>query len=318
MALPTLKKPESAAAAQKFISGGVKTISAPRAKARKYADEEQETYLKILFFGPIGSGKSWVTKGLLELGFKVLVVTTDIGGNGLNSIITPMRRAGTWDAVKNNLREISLNGYEEIKSFFKEPETFEGLEDLYDWDPDFIFWDGISSWQSVDISEYIGDMVPDQKSGVSDAREAGLQFSIQDWGQVTSATVRGMDDFCSMRNKKTGRLWNKIGTCHELIRPRGQGAGGGFVDAKEPLLQGRGGKLVLGAFDIVARTYLKVDTLDTTKRSFVYQFQSDQNLVAKVRGFDLPPETEADPKKLFKDLYEQLGMTLPNATLGTN
>lgn len=311
--LPKLKTPESNVKAEQFVKGGVKTINAPRAKVRNFESEEIEMYLKLLFFGNPGSGKTFVVKSLLELGFKVLVATTDVGGDGLNAVIIPMRAAGTWDTYKKNLRSIELSGYDEVKDFFVVPEN--SFPDIYEWDPDFIFWDGLSGWQQIDVSTYVGNMSPERAGGkgVSDARESGLQFEQADWGQVRNATVRGVDDFCSMRNKKTGRMWNKIATSHEAVKSKGAAAGGGFKEGLEPLLQGAGGRIILGAFDLVARTTIVSDPLDEdgSKRQYFYILQPHQNLAAKVRGFNLAPKMEADAKKLITELYRQAGLSLP-------
>lgn len=308
-------KPASAIAAD-FVAGGVpKALTPPRTKARNFAEEDPEIYVKAMFFGSPGTGKTWIVKALLELGFKVLVATTDVGGDGLNSIIIPMRREGTWETFRKNLRSQELVGYEEVKSFFKDPEKFDGLQDIYQWDPDFIFWDGLSGWQQVDVSQYVGDMTPERagSKGVSEARESGLQFEQADWGQIRNATVRGVDDFCSMRNKITGKPWHKVVTCHEAVRSKGAASGGGFIEAKEPLLQGAGGRIIIGAFDLVIRCTAKSDPTDEdgSKRAYEYVLQPNQNLVAKVRGYALPPRMPADPKELFISIFRQMGMALP-------
>jgi len=308
-----LKKPEAANKAAAFVAGGVKTVTAPRAKARRFDQDEVEMYLKIMLFGNPGTGKTYVVKSLLELGFKVLVITTDVGGDGLNAIIIPMRAAGTWNKFKGNLRSVELGGYETVKEFFNKPEDI--IPDIYDFDPDFIFWDGMSGWQQIDVSQYVGDMTPERAGSktVSDARESGLQFEQADWGQVRNATIRGIDDFCSMRNPKTGKIFHKIVTCHENVKSKGAAAGGGFVEGKEPLLQGAGGRLAQGAFDIILRTSVVSDPLDEdgSKRKFFYILQPHQNLAAKVRGFNLPPKMEADAGVLITDLFRQMGLTLP-------
>ncbi len=311
MALPKLSSPTASAKAEAFVAGPVKTLTAPRAKVRRFDEEEVEMYLKLMVFGNPGTGKTYIVRALLELGFKVLVATTDVGGDGLNAIIIPMRAAGTWDKFKHNLRSVELSGYDEVKSFWTSPETV--MPDVYDWDPDFIFWDGMSGWQQIDVSTYVGDMTPESKKGVSEARESGLQFEQQDWGQVRNATVRGVDAFCSMRNKKTGRPWHKVATSHESVKSKGAAAGGGFVEGKEPLLQGAGGRIILGAFDLILRSTVTSDPLDEdgSKRKFQYILQPHQNLAAKVRGFALPPKMDADAKVLIVDLFKQMGLELP-------
>lgn len=108
-------------------------------------------------------------------------------------------------------------------------------------------------------------------------------------------------------------MWHKIATCHESVKSKGAAAGGGFVEGKEPLLQGAGGRIILGAFDLVARTTIVSDPLDEdgSKRKFYYVLQPHQNLAAKVRGFALPPKMEASGKELLTMMYKQAGLTLP-------
>lgn len=306
--LPTLKTPEANAAAQKFATGPVKTVTAPRAKVRRYDQDEVDVYLKLMLFGTPGTGKTYIVKDLLELGFKVLVLTTDLGGDGLNSVIIPMRRLGTWDKFRQNLKSVELEGYDEVASFLTAPETV--IPEIYDWDPDFVVWDGLSGWQLIDIGEKVGDY--EAGKNASDAERDGLQMNQQKWGQIQRATFRGLSDFTALRNKKTGKLWHKVVTCLEAIRSKGGGAGG-FNEAKEPLLQGGGGKLALGAFDIIVRTAITSSPLDEdgSKREFHYILQGHQNLAAKVRGFQLPPKMPADGRALVTDLFRQLGLELP-------
>ena len=313
--LPKLSPP-AAQKADDFIRGGVKTIAAPRAKVRNYAEDNDEVYIKLMLFGNPGSGKTYLVRALLELGYRVLVITTDVGGNGLNAVVIPMRLDGTWERFRKNLRAVDLEGYENVKSFMNNPQ--ESIPDLYEWDPDFVVWDGMSGWQQIDVSQYVGDMTPESKKGVSEARESGLQFEQQDWGQIRNATIRGLDDFCGMRNRKTGRIWHKVVTCHESVKSKGAASGGGFTEGKEPLLQGAGGRLAQGAFDIILRTAVQSDPLDEdgSKRKFFYILQPHQNLAAKVRGFRLPAKMEADGKELIRTVMEQLGLELPKGVEG--
>lgn len=312
--LPRLKAPESAAAAEKFVKGGVKTITAPRAKIRNFAEDEADIYIKTLIFGNSGTGKTYLLRSLLELGFKVLVLSTDLGGDGLGSVIIPLRNEGTWNQYKKLLRSVEIEGYDEIANFLARPETV--VEDIYDWDPDFIFWDGMTGWQINDIGEKVGDYAVGDKA--SAAEQDGLQLNQQKWGQIQRATYRGLSDFCSMRNTKTGKIWHKIGTCLETIKSKGIGAGGGFTEGKEPYLQGAGGRLASAAFDLVIRTAITSSPLDEdgSKREFWYVLQGHQNLAAKVRGYNLPPKMKADGKVLMTELFTQMGLALPKVEEG--
>ena len=306
--LPTLKTPEANAAAQKFATGPVKTVTAPRAKVRRYDQDELDLYLKLLMFGSSGSGKTYIIRMLLEMGYKVLAMTTDFGGDGLNSVIIPMRREGTWDKFRGNFKSVEIEGYDDVLSFLQAPETL--VPEIYEWDPDFVFWDGLSGWQMIDVGEKVGDY--EAGKNASDAERDGLQMNQQKWGQIQRATMRGISDFLAMRNKKTGRPWHKIVTCMEAIKSKGGGQGG-FSETKEPLIQGGASRLVSGFFDVIVRTAITSSPLDEdgSKREFHYILQGHQNLAAKVRGFQLPPKMSADGRALVTDLFRQLGLELP-------
>lgn len=306
--LPKLSPP-AAQKAEAFVKGGVKTITAPRAKVRNYAEDDADLYLKALIFGNSGSGKTYIIRALLELGFKVLVLSTDLGGDGLNSIIIPMRNDGTWAQFKNNLRSVEIEGYDEVANFLARPESL--VPDIYDWDPDFLFWDGMTGWQINDVGEKVGDYSVGDKA--SAAEQDGLQLNQQKWGQIQRATYRGLSDFCAMRNQKTGKIWHKIATCLETIKSKGAGSGGGFVEGREPYLQGAGGRMAMAAFDLIVRTSIQSSPLDEdgSKREFWYILQGHQNLAAKVRGYQLPPKMKADAKELIRLLMSQMGLAVP-------
>ena len=309
MALPPLKKSESAAKAEQFVKGGVSTITAPRAKVRNFAEDEVDTYIKILLFGNNGTGKTYILKSLLELGFKVVVLSTDLGGDGLSSVIIPLRGEGTWAAHKNQLRSVEIEGYDDVANFLVRPEAY--IADIYEWNPDFIFWDGMTGWQINDVGEKVGDYAVGDRATA--AEQDGLQLNQQKWGQIQRATYRGLSDFCSMRNTKTGKIWHKVATCLETIKSKGIGSGGGFTEGREPYLQGAGGRLATAAFDLVIRTAISSSPLDEdgSKREYSYILQGHQNLAAKVRGYDLPPKMPGDGKKLITEMFKQAGIQLP-------
>jgi hypothetical protein len=117
-----------------------------------------------------------------------------------------------------------------------------------------------------------------------------------------------------MKNAKTGKVWHKVATGLESIKHK-PGASGTFTEAKEPLLQGSGGKLAMAAFDIVMRTSATSVTADSEKdlsdREYTFSVLPNQNNAAKNRGFDLQPSFPADGKQLFQELFHQLGLAVP-------
>jgi hypothetical protein len=286
-----------------FMDVGKKTLPVPRGP--KVVRGDEPTPCKIFVFGPWGSGKTSVIKGLLEHGLKVLCVTTDVGGSGTNSVKLPLKREGKGDLLAN-LYEIVLENDEQVQAFISEPTIY--FPDIYEWDPDFLVWDGFAGWQQVYASEKIGSM-PVPRSGnkdIPEAVEAGLQFEVAQWGMLRNTTFRSVHKFCALNNRKTGKLWHKVVTAQEGYKSE---EGKGLQETGKPLLQGSGGILMGGAFDLIIRTK-EVQGKDDKGRSvskFVYQVKAG-NLTPKVRGFELPVELQGDMYKLWETLKGQLGI----------
>lgn len=261
--------------------------------------------MKLYFYGAWGTGKTLTVVGLLKHGFKVLVVTTDVGGSGTTSVKLSLRQEGHEDLL-DNLYEVVLNGDDEVQAFLSEPATF--FPDIYAVDPDFLMWDGFSSWQQVDLSERIGGMPMERARGkeISDAVESGLQFETPQWGMMRNATFRAIDRFCGLHNRATGKVWHKIVTSQEGYKSKGDNTGG-FSETKMPLVQGAGGILMGGAFDLIIRTVKGRDANDLTKEVYKYQIQGEGSM-SKNRGFKLPAVMDGDSYKLWSEIQAQLGI----------
>ena len=269
----------------------------------KKGSDPQARAIKIYVFGAWGTGKTLIIKGLLEHGLKVLCVTTDIGGSGTASVTLALKREGK-ESLLENLYEIVLNGDAEVQSFLSDPTTF--FPDIYEVDLDVIFWDGFSSWQQIDLSEKIGTMPVARKAGeIPQAVEEGLQFETPQWGMLRNATYRAAGKFCALNNVKTGKVWHKFITCQEGYKSKGDNSGG-FNETKMPLVQGAGGILMGGAFDLIMRTKA-TKNVDTGGKDYLYQFDAD-NAMAKNRGFALPASMPADMYKLWALITEQAGI----------
>jgi hypothetical protein len=283
---PAPAAPAPAAPAKAAFVSSRTSITGPRLGRVKYGNESDGT-AAIMLFGPQGTGKTFAIVSLLLRGLKVLVVSTDIGGSGTSSVKLAMRRQGKADLLKN-LVDIELNSYDEVQEFIDKPTTF--FPEIYEFDPDFVAWDTFSGFQQIDIAEKIAETMPARKDGqVSEARETGLQFEQTDWGMIRNATVRTLSKFLSMHNTKTGKVWYKLVTAHEAIK-QVQGQSGTFIEKREPMLQGAGGKIILGAFDLIIRTYVKKATgangeeIDESGTAYWYAIDPGATSATKNRG----------------------------------
>lgn len=287
--------------------GGKKVLTAPRIKVLKGSDKVARV-VKIMFFGATGSGKTYAITSLLRLGYRVLLITTDIGGSGLNTVILAL---GNDNPLLANITEIILNNDEEVQQFLDNPAAV--YPGVYDEDFDFAVWDGFGAWQQVQLSDAIGKMPVTREGGkeVAAEVESGLMFEQAQWGMMRNGTVRALHKFCTLHNKKTGKIWHKIITAHEGYKSkppaRGQ-EGKGYTETKMPLLQGAGGILSGGAFDLIIRTKVeKEETPQKVTKNYIYQIEAE-NLNSKNRGFELPNSMPADMGVLWTKLSTQLGI----------
>lgn len=286
-----------------------KVLTSPKYKVNRGEDPTRKVF-KLFLFGPTGSGKTYVIKDLLLAGLKVLVLSTDAGGSGLNTVLLALE-PDQRHLFYNNLIEIVLNNDDAVQQFIKAPDSM--IPDIYDFDPDVVFWDGFGNWQQVHLSEAIGAMPVERDGGkeISAGVESGLMFEQAQWGMLRNGTVRTIDKFVRMGNKKTGKIWHKIATAHETVRMKQKKAEGVtekgvFDEVKMPLLQGAGGILVTAAFDLVVRTK-HIKDADPTKDRYVFQIQAE-NLVSKNRGFKLPDMMPANMGLLWEQVVKDLAI----------
>ena len=292
-----------------------RAITPPKAGRVKSGDDPGALGLKLLAFGAAGTGKTLTLAHALNMGYKVFTLITDIGGSGNLTVRNWMRNVFKNPEALKNLRELELKSYQEVDEFLKDPTIY--YPEIYDWDPDFIAWDSFSGFQQIDLQQFVGDMTPQRSEGntkgVSEQRDSGLMMDQQDWGMVRNATVRMMDKFMALNNPVTGKVWHKIVMCHENSRVKSDQSGVTVRDIKEPLLQGAGGKIVVGAFDLILRTYAKTakdddETSDGNGRSYWYTIEPGQNVIAKNRGFQIPANMPGNFTSLWESLAEQAGI----------
>ena len=293
-------------AAEDFVkNAGKKTLQLPRGPKVRKLSEEEATYFKGLFFGPSGSGKTFTLVGLLLHGFKIFVISTDIGGEGLSTVTHELRSLGREDLLDNVLTVI-LSDYKQVVSFLNDPTSI--FPEIYDEGIDFLVWDGFSGFQHNLLSDEIGNMTPERAAGkeVSDARDSGLFFEQQDWNMVKNGTIRNLDKFLKLHNRKTGQVWHKIVTCLEEMKASRGSNGVTYVETRECMLQGSAKKLILPAFDLIINTRI---TEENGKRSFKYLCAGSETLTgAKTRGLKIDATEEGNMFKLWEKISEQKGI----------
>lgn len=296
--------------AEDFASGTttVKPITAPRATVRRLSDPSKAG-LRVFAFGPAGSGKTFIAKELLARGWRVVFLSTDIGGSGVSALEGPLRREGKAAALENGV-DVEIPDYATVETFLKNPAAI--WPEIYDFDPDILFWDGFGAFQQIEMIDYVGSMDGGKRS--TEQRDSGLQLEQRDWGLVKTATVRLLDRFCSLHNPRTGKIWHKIVTAHEAVKSKEIGPGQAVLaESKEPLLSGAGGILARGAFDLILKASVRKaktgEEGDGGGRVFEYITVGHENLAAKNRGFDLPAAMPGDGGALFEKLLSQRGLT---------
>jgi len=286
-----LKSPQPTSTKKNFLEK--KTLLAPKTSRVKSPADELPV-AKICIYGHWGTGKTRTIFELLEMGYKVLCLTTDIGGSGTSTVVGEATRAGKLDLVRKNCKEIELFDYEEVKEFIDDPTKY--FPDIYEFDPDFVYWDGFSSYQAIDVSEAVGGMA---RSGISENRQEsaseavkeGIQFEQIHWNQIKNVTLRSIANFCSLHNKKTGKIWHKVVLCHE-------------TEKGQPLIQGGANRLFGGAFNLIIRT---VKTTNGDVESYKYLISGDS---AKSRGVKFPTSMDANFSEVWKEIQKQLGFEM--------
>lgn len=274
--------------------------------------DAQGQWLKLLFYGESGTGKTRVIRDLLILGFRVVVVSTDFGGSGLSTVRNELKDMGLSHLGKN-LIHADFPTFTDLEDFLAHPEQYSfekyGFKNIYEFDPDWLCWEGLSGYQLHQLDSYISEMPAlrsdkkDSGKGVSAQREAGLVLEQSDWGAVKRGTLTPLGDFLALHNFYTGKAWHKYVTCHES-EPTDKNP------KWRPLLQGAAGKILENAFDIIIETEKKVapplKAGEPARTIFTYECLGNDTLVAKSRGFNLAPVEEADFQKLWKKIAKYL------------
>lgn len=264
--------------------------------------------LKFLIFGNAGTGKTFTAAQLLEEGFRVALLSTDLGDSGHITIKNRLIESGNAHLLGNGAL-VAIDGYNDVGKFLDNPWKWpiSETETLGEFDPEFLYWDGFSYFQQAEISEHIGTFEDKKDKERGDFRDSGLVFEERDWGALRNATIRNIKNFLALR-RPNGKPLHKVVTCLEdtKMKPVSSNARDGqtLVELSKPLIQGAGGRLILGGFDLICKTKA-VDKRDAP-REFKLIFGGHENQVAKNRGFTVEDVEPAEFGKLVRRLLNQL------------
>lgn len=283
---------------------GPSNLNTKRVVFHDLTDAEGQ-WVKVLFYGESGTGKTRVLKDLVKLGFKVLVISTDFGGSGLSTVRNELTDEGLKH-LGRNIIHADFPTYADIEDFLEHPEQYSlpGYDNVYSFDPDWIVWEGFSGYQLHQVDTKVSGMTAQRGDGgkaISEQRLEGLRLEQTDWDAVKRATLRPLNNFLNLHNFKTGKAWHKYVTAHETEptdkNPRWR-----------PLLQGAAGKLLENAFDIIIETekYMMPGKAgEPQKVGFRYK-TCGHDIMTKSRGYNLLENEEADFSKLWVKITKYL------------
>src|SRR5574341_149150 len=90
-----------------IANAGRRTKTITIRRSPRVASSVENEAIKMMFFGPWGTGKTRTIKDLLELGYKVYALNTDLGGSGTLTVKVELRNEGKAHLL-DNLIELDL------------------------------------------------------------------------------------------------------------------------------------------------------------------------------------------------------------------
>lgn len=255
---------------------------------------DEPASFNLLAYGDMGTGKTKIAIDLLLLGLKVLIINTDFGRIGIETIRNYfMDHPEQMSLYANNFRSVDLD-VEGVMAFCRNPKAV--VEDIYTWDPDVLFWDGVSSYQQGELeAELCND----------DFKRDDADYSV--WRGSRNGTVFPLMRLLNQHNIETGKPWNKVVTMLEDERvDRRKSAsksekkdGSDIISGSErkgPMLNTTARDLAGAGFSIVLRC------VKTKLGKFEYHTEG-ANLIVKDR-YGLPDVLPGDFGKVYTQFIE--------------
>lgn len=278
--------------------------------------------VKLLIYGPIGSGKTYGLTDLVLLGERLLVVSTEQGGNGLVSIRNELLKRNKPELYDTHIRSLDLSEYDQVQQAFAKAKDAEGrlypaLYDIYpelrEFQPTTLVWEGLTNFQLQHINNHLlKDHLRVEDSPKFESSKGGTDKYAY-WGAVGRALSKTHQAFITLTDPDMD--WNHILTVHDKAEWKRDEKGNRAPGQKKPIaidlaLQGSGDKAVKEAYDLIVLT--RKDEVRDIKQplnppSFrhVYQVVGGSNeATVKSRGWDLEPEFDADLGRVWRELQK--------------
>jgi hypothetical protein len=263
----------------KAIASGSKR---PKPQAYKLKGDDDMT--KSLVFGPLGSGKTFFALGPLLCGERLLVLSTDFGGNGLITLANRLKKLGKVELL-DNILNLDVAEYEDVIAFYEDPLSY--VPDLMAFKPTVHLWEGFSTFNNDLLDEY-----SDKNDEFRDVTEGFAH-----WYDIKRATLRALRKFFGFTLPDGTRI-HKIMTS---LEGKAQINKMTNESEKAPLVQTGARDFVGGGFDVVFNCYKEEDK--NGHEEFFYRCAGASSKYAvKNRDFDLKPIEKAEPERIWKVL----------------
>jgi hypothetical protein len=251
--------------------------------------------VNIMLYGPTGSGKTELIAKLLLAGLKVLVIDTDFGGNGLNTVRNYFYNHPDERGKLLNLLIVPLDS-KGLQRFVRNPT--EAVPNIYTFNPDVLFWDGGTAWQQCELeNEIMGD---DPFRDEADWKS---------WKSAANGTIFTLMHFLKLHDLQNGKLWSKVVTFvndskGEYEKDSTDGKRILIPNTVEdgPLLHTGARKVSQLGFDVILRT----DKKQVGKDDVYTYISRGAKLLGKQRGYNLPDVINANDNLWEKYFAERL------------